>query len=78
MKLSPEKPKNYPGEKSEKDTKFFDDLAERYGLEQDSEFLILTNGSKKSFIHKRRKIPIKNGLVEIEEYIKQLMGENGK
>lgn len=60
---------------SPKDIKFFDGLAEEYGLEQDAEFLILNKEGKKTFIPKAREIPTKSGSIKIRELIERAIKE---
>ncbi len=60
---------------SAEDIKFFDALAEEYGLEQDAEFLIVNKDGKKTFIPKAREIPTKSGSVKIRELIERAIKE---
>lgn len=55
---------------------FYDELAKKYGLEQNSEYLIAKKDDKKIFIPKWRRIPINEGKdsLEIEKYIELILG----
>ena len=61
---------------TQEDVEFFDDLASRYGLEQDEEFLIIKRGDKEVHIPKWYKIPTENGgSLDIEELIQKRLEE---
>lgn len=55
---------------------FYNELAEKYDLEQNYEYLIANKDGKKIFIPKWRRIPLKEGedFVGIEKYIEQILG----
>lgn len=55
---------------------FYNELAEKYGLEQNYEYLIAEKDGKKIFIPKWRKIPVKEGKdsLDIEKYIEETLG----
>ena len=60
---------------SPKDIEFFNKLADKYGLEQDLERLIVSRNGKRAFILKRKEFDTeKNGVkgeIKIEELIKK-------
>ncbi len=60
---------------SPEDVKFFNGLAEKYGLEQDEERLIVSRNGKRAFILKRKKIAVKRGgkiqEADVEDLIKE-------
>lgn len=78
MSFNPERETTNLGDKSQEDIEFFNQLAEKYGIKQDEEYFIIENGTRKTFIHKRREIPTNNGSVRIEEYIKRILKEKAK
>ncbi len=58
------------------DIKFFNELAEKYGLQQNIEYLIITKEKKKIYVPKWRVIPSEDGpSIKIEEYIKELLSK---
>ncbi len=59
------------GKYNPEEQEFFDELAEKYGLEQDPEYLILKKNGKKTFIPKKHKIPTKNGLIGLDDLIQK-------
>ncbi|MBI2451041.1 MAG: hypothetical protein HYV52_01730 [Parcubacteria group bacterium] len=59
------------------DKVFFDSLAKKYNLDQDSEHLIIKKEGKEIMIPKWRVIPLEKGKADIEEFIqKNLSGQN--
>lgn len=61
---------------SEEEVEFFNNLADKYNLEQTPDQLVLTKGTKKTYIPKWHHIPLENNSsIEIEEFIKKIIGE---
>lgn len=61
----------YTGE----DINFFSGLAQKYGLEESPDHLIVNDGKRKIFIPKQRLIITKHGNVTLEDFIARTFEE---
>lgn len=61
---------------SPEDIRFFNNLVEKYDIDQNLEELIIKRGDRETHILKNRKIFIKGkGLLKIEDYVKEVIDQ---
>jgi len=58
--------------------KFFNKLADKYDLNQTVQHFVLQKNNKEIYIPKLKYVPTANGLVKVEEFIKQTIEEENE